>query len=159
MAKTAKKPKKNVDGSPGQRPVLQFRVHADVYETIAKTASVAKRTISEEAAKRLDLALEFEAGLVKIRSDLEALMEDSGQSLASVGAKRIRQSFELEAQARNLQDSLFRKDRLIDKAKEKIRDLEQQIAMLKASDASEVSPTLVAAIEDAVARGIAKVRP
>jgi hypothetical protein len=88
---TAKK--KSVGSGAGQRPVLQFRVHEDVYNDIKKSAERLKLTISEEAARRLDRYSEYEqayGGAKKLMDDVEAVMAKSLEAaMSQAGYQRL----------------------------------------------------------------------
>lgn len=74
----ANRPKKTLEKSAGQRPVLQFRVHQDTYDDIGKAAKKLKLTISEEAARRLDRYAEYE----KAMGDVKQWLAESRQTVA-----------------------------------------------------------------------------
>jgi hypothetical protein len=59
------------------RPVLQFRVHPDVYADLKKTAADLKLTISEEAARRLDRYADY----IEAYGDIQKWMDDSREVL------------------------------------------------------------------------------
>jgi len=52
--------KKSVKTAAGQRPVLQFRVHEDVYDALKKSAALKKLTVSEDAAMRIGKTLSLD---------------------------------------------------------------------------------------------------
>ena len=79
MTKSAKTTKKIADKSGGQRPVLQFRVHADRYEDIRRAAELRKLTISEEASRRLE---EHATTL----QDRDAILSEARNHLAQAAA-------------------------------------------------------------------------
>jgi hypothetical protein len=71
----------------GDRPVLQFRVHLDIYEALKKSAKRKKLTISEDAAKRIGLTISMdEQGLTP-----EAIMEmTANEFLMGRGYTKVR---------------------------------------------------------------------
>lgn len=159
--------KKVVASKVGQRPVLQFRVHADVYAALGKAAGAAKRTLSEEAAKRIEFSLELDAGVggpkrkyslreVPLQPELDALVSSSGKPLADVCLERIKLSFVYQGQIESLKDSLHRKAHAFEDARDRVRDLERKIAQIEADQQAGISPGISQAIEEAVARGISR---
>ena len=77
-----------------QRPVLQFRVHPDVYEDLKRTAADLKITISEEAARRLDRFKEWETtfqSTKKLMADAQKTVEgDLRNALRQAGFQQVR---------------------------------------------------------------------
>jgi hypothetical protein len=82
------------------RPVLQFRVHPDVYADLKKKAAELKLTIAQEAARRLDRYAEYiqSFGNIKRREDehmevlargLEAALRHAGYQPISIDQGRI----------------------------------------------------------------------
>jgi hypothetical protein len=65
---------------PIHRPVLQFRVHPDVYADLKKKAAELKLTIAQEAARRLDRYAEYiqSFGNIKRGRGLGALKRGRG---------------------------------------------------------------------------------
>lgn len=59
MTKKATTKKKAGEGGVGPRPVLQFRVHEELYEDLKKSAAQHRLSISEEAASRLSSTLKW----------------------------------------------------------------------------------------------------
>jgi len=59
VAKKATSKKKTGESGTGARPVLQFRVHEEIYEELKRSAAQHKFSISEEAASRLSSTLKF----------------------------------------------------------------------------------------------------
>ena len=70
--KTSQKAKKIGRPASVQRPVLQFRVHEDVYKSLTTNAAKAKRSISEEAAWLINVGLQLQSG------QLQQALRDAG---------------------------------------------------------------------------------
>lgn len=77
----------------GERPVLQFRVHSDVYEALKKSAKQRKLTISEDAAKRIVKTLAMDEEEIEQATLIKAGDE---QFLIGRGYQKVRDDDEVE---------------------------------------------------------------